>query len=658
MCARCWKQFVDTYDYGSVCTYGRFERPRKVFYKVSIGYVRASAKLGCSWCTLVETSMYHRNWTLDKESEVELTVGLASEQSFMYSLTVNDRIAITSFTLMIDKGYRDIDKIRLELLAYTPAEDISAFFVPVRPVRTDVRVEKIENDIRNWLERCSVDNCCKPTIDTALPTRLVQISPSGDHHHVRLIETDGRKGRYATLSYCWGAPSNSVLTSANLLQYQDQIPWEEIPQTIKDAILVARTANILYLWVDALCILQDSELDKRHEIANMSDIYRKSILTIVAASASDSSKGFLEPRVYPGHTFNIPFRIARNEYGTVSLLYAQEYWASVREDPIQKRAWTFQEQLLAQRILYFGSRTLAWRCAAGSIELEPSSCHFGSFPEYRSEYELLFSSSGSSPQDLSKVLGIWMRLVANFNPRETTFENDRLQALAAVAQLFSKHLGPAYYAGLWQFDIDCQLDWFRPKPASRKGYSAPTWSWASSTGECDIGLRNLNPLLKVLSVECTPLSEEIPYGAVKSGYISVSSRHIRAQLVRFPLDRVHRGHTIRSTLEKDQWTIIASASSERECVKNDAGEREKTQESQGYDYDSAHWSIYFDNTEEMEPRAVVCLELHGTQDEVSRGLVLEAVPSERGTFKRIGYFVKELSRDKDHGWTSIELRII
>jgi hypothetical protein len=69
-----------------------------------------------------------------------------------------------------------------------------------------------------------------------------------------------------------------------------------LPKTAQDAISSARKLNLRYLWVDSLCIIQDSEEDKEKEMARMDKIYENATVTIVAASAPTCHDGFLNVR--------------------------------------------------------------------------------------------------------------------------------------------------------------------------------------------------------------------------------------------------------------------------------------------------------------------------------------------------------------------------
>jgi hypothetical protein len=79
--------------------------------------------------------------------------------------------------------------------------------------------------------------------------------------------------QYIALSYCWGTAQHFTTTSANLARMKERIHWDELPQTIKDAVTITRALGIQYLWVDALCIIQDSQEDWEAESKKMADVY-------------------------------------------------------------------------------------------------------------------------------------------------------------------------------------------------------------------------------------------------------------------------------------------------------------------------------------------------------------------------------------------------
>ena len=53
-----------------------------------------------------------------------------------------------------------------------------------------------------------------------------------------------------------------------------RIPWQTLTQTMRGSITVARALGVRYLWIDSLCIIQDSASDWELEAGKMAAIYR------------------------------------------------------------------------------------------------------------------------------------------------------------------------------------------------------------------------------------------------------------------------------------------------------------------------------------------------------------------------------------------------
>ena len=124
---------------------------------------------------------------------------------------------------------------------------------------------------------------------------------------------------YATLSYCWGGPQRKATSTENLASYLDRIELRTLPQTLQDAVFVTRKLGLQYIWIDSLCIVQDAELMKTHEVGRMDRIYSNSYITISANCATSCEDGFLQTRTFwdgpPWH--EIPFTCHDGSVGNV-----------------------------------------------------------------------------------------------------------------------------------------------------------------------------------------------------------------------------------------------------------------------------------------------------------------------------------------------------
>lgn len=125
---------------------------------------------------------------------------------------------------------------------------------------------------------------------------------------VRLVERDKSlfsEQRYGTLSHCWGLSQPTTTTTSNIAQHRMSIPMFELPKSFRDAIRVAATLALRYLWVDSLCIVQDSSDYWFREAGDMSKICRYGYINIAATGGAHGAKGcFWErnpERVRPTH---------------------------------------------------------------------------------------------------------------------------------------------------------------------------------------------------------------------------------------------------------------------------------------------------------------------------------------------------------------------
>ena len=164
-----------------------------------------------------------------------------------------------------------------------------------------------------------------------------------------------------------------------------------LPQIMQDAIRVAGDLGFEYLWVDALCIVQDDDEEKASEMARMSEVYEGATLTISASRAAHCDGGLLHRRDLRAHyveLYELPWGDGERSLGTGTVLCSEIGYFRCESDPIDLRAWTLQEHRLSRRLLRFGSNQLVWRCMAstqvdgGPGELSPSSSAVSIFPKH------------------------------------------------------------------------------------------------------------------------------------------------------------------------------------------------------------------------------------------------------------------------------------
>ena len=410
------------------------------------------------------------------------------------------------------------------------------------------------NYLGEWSHICdTLHNCTNPTQDTDqdiqfLPTHLIDVSLANkDPDFVHLIESKELLSfpRYLTLSHCWGnseVPMASQLTRQNISALKHRIPLNELPRTFTDMILVSRSLEIRYVWIDSLCIIQDDKEDWKAEAAKMWQIYSNAYANIAATSSSNSSQGLFRGRrplttqtcvadVREGHPL-----IPAGKYHC----YSDAEWIDqIRMAPLSKRAWVHQEWFLSNRTMHFARDQIFWECH----ETKASE----SFPKgvpARYDTELSKISLGSNDGIVKqRFLEIWSSIVGEYLTRGLSHLSDKLIAVSALARVLSqKHPNAAtYVAGMWGSYIIDQLSWSASSSAHRTPeYRAPTWSWASMDGtiEPNFNWRHISRKsrpqksrspVSVLTIDT--IFQNDPFDSVKASALTIETPLLRVAIV-------------------------------------------------------------------------------------------------------------------------------
>ncbi|KAM0252553.1 hypothetical protein ACHAQJ_007685 [Trichoderma viride] len=343
-----------------------------------------------------------------------------------------------------------------------------------------------------------------------------------------------------------------MTTSKNIETYKrNGLIISDFPQTIQDAVLVTHNLGQQYLWIDALCIIQDSDEDKAKQLGKMHSIYRNSYFTINAACANSTHEGFLQksrPQRVP--SAHIPFPCPDRSLGSVWLAKpldtdiqdaSHSYWDEL--EPITHRGWCYQEKLLPPRSLIFASDTLKYHCQAETVSIGDALCEPSTgrrLPKSAYMYTKMVSES-----DLIAYRQAWLATIFMYTLRNISVPSDKLPALAAVAEQFSIVSNDQYLAGLWRRTILSDLLWTSnrssPRPAE---YCAPSWSWASVDGligaeykvdllaypKSDDDINHLHAAA-ILGCDVETWSKEAPFGRVTGGILTLSGfmREVKAE---------------------------------------------------------------------------------------------------------------------------------
>jgi hypothetical protein len=322
-----------------------------------------------------------------------------------------------------------------------------------------------------------------------LPTRLIDVEPGTEATtSVRLFESDPLQcGDYLALSYRWGGPQHTVLESLTIGNFLEGISLTTLPLGLQHAIQLTRKLGYRFLWVDALCILQDSGDDKFRELSHMQDYYRNAIMVIQPSGMETVSDGFLGmAKRSPGHprsTIQITVIEAGDVEQMILLTRDPNFYVSSME-PLNFRAWVLQERLLCPRVLIFPSvGGVVFQCEKaeqfhGELYHTPHSDD--------SRYRLPHHSGAPYHDfDAEEAHSSWLKIAHDYSQRELSMPADKLVALAGLAGLYSSRYSSQlgkYRFGHWQNFLHIDLCWCVDKHRVQpkiKVERAPSWSWAS-----------------------------------------------------------------------------------------------------------------------------------------------------------------------------------
>jgi hypothetical protein len=293
-----------------------------------------------------------------------------------------------------------------------------------------------------------------------------------------------------------------MLTNQTKDQLTSGILTSILSQTFRDAISVAKSLEIQYIWIDFLCIIQDSGQDWEEQALLMDEVYRHAFVCIAAAASAKSSSGCFRTREASSRVTCEVTTSWNHRPNSVYQIHNSRIWPDAFEDqPLISRAWVVQELRLSPRILYFNSNQIFWQCydklaceeLPTRIEPDRRTAHQQDdsfkFSTYDYHHQPLVGDRAPRMIRKNEYMRTWLTILEQYTKCRLTFPKDKLVAIPGIARLFCEPLTDAYCAGLWIRRMPIKLLWTRgirdlfPKPALPKStqecYLAPSWSRAS-----------------------------------------------------------------------------------------------------------------------------------------------------------------------------------
>ncbi|KAI3318880.1 HET-domain-containing protein [Xylariaceae sp. AK1471] len=513
LCSRCFEyQLLATYDQCSCLNEGASPTLEKCFrHHEGMDGLVLSAESGCRFCRIILQAFNAvKSYRHPMASTVTKYRNLSTCHVYLH-LKLPRRLYVTVHDNAAELEFDYLNEITIK---QSPSIDD---YEKGTASASSFHVAKV------WLQNCitSHETCCQTPASTALPTRVVDVG--NESQDPFLFESKGAHHRYCALSYCWGTSSNAHRTTKEKLQrYSLAIPICELPLTLRDAIHVARNMGFKYIWIDALCIIQDDDDDWAREATKMHQVYANATLTITTSIGSSSNDGLF--RSHPHGFFNpqqLHLRLPKRDrfretpilrdsgLSVVRPIHPLSYLAiypipnhlstGAVGGPIESRAWVLQEQILSKRILYYGDGILLWECMdITASEHDPDGRRgFVQFPD-RLRTKLYFHShmtaqlpktsstivseaSDSEPPVADELLATYGRVLTTYANRLVTKTSDRLTAVLGLCQVLQEISGNEFIGGIWKGNYTlASLLWCLDTPSPNERIRRfPSWSWAS-----------------------------------------------------------------------------------------------------------------------------------------------------------------------------------
>lgn len=317
----------------------------------------------------------------------------------------------------------------------------------------------------------------KPSEPPFLPRRVIDIGDGEEaaNSRVRLHESVlDERAQYTTLSHRWGDQIAERTMRKNITSRCTGIDTNILPKSFRDAITVTRKLGVRYLWIDAICIIQDDHADWIEQAPQMGKIYQHAYCTIAAHSAENSMTGFLESKP-SDYILRIGcYKAKTGVSGTLHIGAPRSFDQAVDQSYLKRRAWALQELTMSRRTVHCSNGRMYWSCRhiaqprplgfKSELSANPS-------PTWR-----IFDRDVSTDES-------WFDLVTDYSKCELTYPSDKLAAISGIAMELQTRTDEIYRSGLFESSLPQGLLWFSGgQSLKRQDQRVPSWSWGSVDG--------------------------------------------------------------------------------------------------------------------------------------------------------------------------------
>ena len=283
--------------------------------------------------------------------------------------------------------------------------------------------------------------------------------------------------RYIALSYVWGDIRMPQLQSDNFERLSSEGSLEairpDLPKTINDAIDLLRALGERYLWVDGLCLVQDSADDMTTGIRMMNSIYHGSYFTIVAGSGTDAIAGL--PGVAPNARGSDPSQAVKEIRPGLAMttLYSIDY--HLRRSVYNTRGWTLQELILPRRAVIFIDGQAHFRCQEANWCEETWSDRW---PRWLDPDDSNVARIPDPGEGFLPALWAYQKLAEDYSRRKLRRDGDAIRALAGITRPLAFGMRALVAEGLPGSYLDHFLLFISATGRMRQRTAFASFSWA------------------------------------------------------------------------------------------------------------------------------------------------------------------------------------